>query len=87
MRHETEIVDIGVDVAAALRELTYREREIIKLRHGIGDGYTYTLEEVARIFKVTRDRIRAVEARAVSKMIQSLRSYGVTRSDKSRKYA
>ena len=37
-----------------LNTLTFREREIIKLRYGIGDGYTYTLEEVGRIFKVTR---------------------------------
>ena len=36
-----------------LKTLTYREREIIKLRYGIGDGYTYTLEEVGRIFQVT----------------------------------
>jgi len=41
-----------------LKTLTYREREIIKLRYGIGDGYTYTLEEVGRIFKVTRERVR-----------------------------
>ena len=43
--------------------LTYREREIIKLRYGIGDGYTYTLEEVGRIFKVTRERVRQVHFR------------------------
>ena len=41
-----------------LKTLSYREREIIKLRYGIGDGYTYTLEEVGRIFKVTRERVR-----------------------------
>ena len=41
-----------------LGTLTYREREIIKLRYGIGDGYTYTLEEVGRIFKVPRERVR-----------------------------
>src|SRR5262249_20335042 len=45
-----------------LKTLTYREREIIKLRYGLGDGYTYTLEEVGRIFKVTRDRVRQIEA-------------------------
>src|SRR5690606_15425532 len=41
-------------IEQVLKSLTYREREIIKLRYGIGDGYTYTLEEVGRIFKVTR---------------------------------
>ena len=38
--------------AQMLRRLSYREREIIKLRYGLGDGYTYTLEEVGHIFKV-----------------------------------
>ncbi len=55
-------------IEAVLRTLTYREREIIKLRFGIGDGYTYTLEEVGRIFRVTRERIRQVEARAIQKL-------------------
>ncbi len=41
-----------------LQTLTFREREIVKLRYGIGDGYTYTLEEVGKIFKVTRERVR-----------------------------
>ncbi|RYG79540.1 sigma-70 family RNA polymerase sigma factor, partial [bacterium] len=49
-------------IEQVLKTLTYREREIIKLRYGIGDGYTYTLEEVGRIFKVTRERVRQVEA-------------------------
>ena len=47
-----------------LKTLTYREREIIRLRYGLGDGYTYTLEEVGRIFKVTRERVRQIEAKA-----------------------
>ncbi len=51
-----------------LKTLTYREREIIKLRYGLGDGYTYTLEEVGRIFKVTRERVRQIEAKAVRKL-------------------
>jgi RNA polymerase primary sigma factor len=57
-----------------LRTLSYREREIIKLRYGIGDGYTYTLEEVGRIFKVTRERVRQVEAKAIRKMQHPVRS-------------
>ena len=43
-----------------LKTLSYREREIIKLRYGLGDGYSYTLEEVGHIFKVTRERIRQI---------------------------
>ncbi|MFK7883453.1 MAG: RNA polymerase sigma factor RpoD [Phycisphaerales bacterium] len=57
-----------------LKTLTYREREIIKLRYGIGDGYTYTLEEVGRIFKVTRERVRQVEAKAIRKLQHPVRS-------------
>jgi RNA polymerase primary sigma factor len=61
-------------IEAVLRTLTYREREIIKLRYGIGDGYTYTLEEVGRIFKVTRERVRQVEAKAIRKLQHQVRS-------------
>jgi RNA polymerase primary sigma factor len=57
-----------------LDTLTYREREIIKLRYGIGDGYTYTLEEVGRIFKVTRERVRQIEAKAIRKLQHPIRS-------------
>lgn len=58
-----------------LKTLTYREREIIKLRYGLGDGYTYTLEEVGRIFKVTRERVRQIEAKAVRKLQHPVRSH------------
>jgi RNA polymerase sigma factor (sigma-70 family) len=53
---------------AALKRLTYREREILKLRFGLGDGYTYTLEEVGHIFRVTRERIRGVQNKALDKL-------------------
>jgi RNA polymerase primary sigma factor len=61
-------------IEGVLKTLTYREREIIKLRYGIGDGYTYTLEEVGRIFKVTRERVRQVEAKALRKLQHPVRS-------------
>jgi RNA polymerase primary sigma factor len=61
-------------IEQVLRTLTYREREIIKLRYGIGDGYTYTLEEVGRIFKVTRERVRQVEAKAIRKLQHPVRA-------------
>jgi RNA polymerase primary sigma factor len=61
-------------IESVLKTLTYREREIIKLRYGIGDGYTYTLEEVGRIFKVTRERVRQVEAKALRKLQHPVRS-------------
>ncbi len=61
-------------IEAILRTLSYREREIVKLRYGIGDGYTYTLEEVGRIFKVTRERVRQVEAKAIRKLQHPVRA-------------
>ena len=59
---------------SVLNTLTFREREIIKLRYGLGDGYTYTLEEVGKIFKVTRERVRQIEAKAVRKLQHPVRS-------------
>jgi len=61
-------------IEEVLKTLTYREREIIKLRYGIGDGYTYTLEEVGKIFKVTRERVRQVEAKAIRKLQHPVRA-------------
>ena len=57
-----------------LKTLTYREREIVRLRYGLADGYCYTLEEVGRIFKVTRERVRQIEAKAVAKLQHPVRS-------------
>lgn len=57
-----------------LKSLTFREREIIRLRYGLVDGYSYTLEEVGRIFKVTRERVRQIEAKAVSKLQNPVRA-------------
>ena len=61
-------------IRQVLDTLTYREREIIKLRYGIGDGYTYTLEEVGRRFRVTRERVRQIEAKAIRKLQHPIRS-------------
>ena len=51
-----------------LNSLTFREREIIKLRYGFGDGYEYTQTQIARIFKVTRQRVMQIEAGALTKL-------------------
>jgi RNA polymerase primary sigma factor len=61
-------------IESVLRTLSFREREIIKLRYGIGTGYTYTLEEVGKIFRVTRERVRQIEAKAVKKLQHPIRS-------------
>ena len=51
-----------------LASLTERERKVLELRFGLGDGYSRTLEEVGKQFKVTRERIRQIEAKALRKM-------------------
>jgi RNA polymerase primary sigma factor len=51
-----------------LSSLTERERKVLELRFGLGDGYSRTLEEVGRQFRVTRERIRQIEAKALRKM-------------------
>jgi len=53
------------DVLASLSE---RERKVLELRFGLGDGYPRTLEEVGKQFRVTRERIRQIEAKALRKM-------------------
>jgi len=57
-------------IGRALGDLTYREREILRMRFGLTDGYAYTLEEVGSIFSVTRERVRQIEAKAVEKLRQ-----------------
>ena len=61
------------DLPASGNELfTYREKEIIKLRYGLGDGYVYTTEEVGKIFRVTRERVKKIEAKGIRKLHRSL---------------
>ena len=55
-------------IADVLQTLDYREREILRLRYGLADGYTYTLQEIGRIFSVTRERVRQIEAEAIRKL-------------------
>ena len=52
-------------IAEVLGGLDYREREILRLRFGLADGYAYTLEEVGKIFSVTRERVRQIESKAL----------------------
>jgi RNA polymerase primary sigma factor len=72
--HSANHVILRQKIDNLLKTLTWREREIIRLRYGLQDGYTYTLEEVGRIFKVTRERVRQIEAKAVRKLQHPVRS-------------
>ncbi|MFM8735268.1 MAG: RNA polymerase sigma factor RpoD/SigA, partial [Pirellulales bacterium] len=74
-REDDPLADVNrqslrASIARALDSLTYREREIIRMRFGLADGYAYTLEEVGSIFDVTRERVRQIEAKAVEKLRQ-----------------
>jgi len=61
-------------IEEAMASLNYREREILRLRYGLTDGYAYTLEEVGKIFSVTRERVRQIETKAVRKLQQPYRA-------------
>ncbi len=63
--HHT-LLKAGID--DVLQSLNYREREIIRLRYGLSDGYAYTLSEIGKIFSVTRERIRQIETVAMHKL-------------------
>ncbi|MCU0979398.1 MAG: sigma-70 family RNA polymerase sigma factor [Pirellulaceae bacterium] len=61
-------------IEEVMQGLNYREREILRMRFGLTDGYAYTLEEVGRVFSVTRERVRQIECKAVRKLQQPFRS-------------
>jgi RNA polymerase primary sigma factor len=61
-------------IADVLQSLEYREREILRLRYGLIDGYAYTLEEVGKIFSVTRERVRQIETKAVRALQHPIRA-------------
>jgi RNA polymerase sigma factor (RpoD-like family) len=62
------------DLEGVLRTLNPREREVLRLRFGLDDGRAKTLEEIGTIFKVTRERIRQIEAKAMRKLRQPSRN-------------
>jgi len=62
------------DLEGVLGTLTYREREVLRLRFGLEDGAAKTLEEVGLVFRLTRERIRQIEAKALRKLRQPKRA-------------
>jgi RNA polymerase primary sigma factor len=55
-------------MSEALEQLTPREQRILRMRFGIGEAQDHTLEEVGKVFGVTRERIRQIEAKALEKL-------------------
>ncbi|MEQ1824562.1 MAG: sigma-70 family RNA polymerase sigma factor [Pirellula sp.] len=76
--YETNQQTLKEQIHEAMQTLNYREREILKLRYGLADGYAYTLEEVGKIFQVTRERVRQIESKAVKKLQHPQRSKSLT---------
>jgi RNA polymerase primary sigma factor len=76
--YDTHLEALKARLEEVMTELTYREREILRLRYGLADGYTYTLEEVGKIFSVTRERVRQIESKAVRKLQSPYRSRALT---------
>jgi RNA polymerase primary sigma factor len=75
--HPGEMVDqhlLRERIEEVLRSLTAREREVIELRFGLRDGQPRTLDEVARTYGITRERIRQIEARGLVKLRHPVRS-------------
>jgi RNA polymerase primary sigma factor len=72
--YETNLQMLKQRLDGVMTDLSYREREIIRLRYGLADGYAYTLEEVGKIFSVTRERVRQIESKAVRKLQQPYRA-------------
>ena len=76
--YETHQAALKMRIEEAMEHLNYREREILRLRYGLADGYSYTLEEVGKIFSVTRERVRQIESKAVRKLQQPYRNRGLS---------
>jgi RNA polymerase primary sigma factor len=67
-------INLKEQIEEALKSLTDREGRVLKMRFGLGDGNEHTLEEVGQQFKVTRERIRQIEAKALRKLKHPSRS-------------
>ena len=67
-------INLREQIGEALKSLTEREAKVLKMRFGLGDGNEHTLEEVGQQFKVTRERIRQIEAKALRKLKHPSRS-------------
>jgi RNA polymerase primary sigma factor len=75
--YETNQEALKKRIEEVMKVLNHREREILRLRYGLTDGYSYTLEEVGKIFSVTRERVRQIESKAVRKLQQPFRCRGL----------
>ncbi len=73
--HRAQVDGFDVDQKAlrgrleeALSRLNYREREVLRMRYGLADGYVYTMEMIGQVFSVSRERVRQIESEALDKL-------------------
>ncbi len=73
--HRSQVDGFEIDQKAlrgrleeALSRLNYREREVIRMRYGLADGYVYTMEMIGQVFSVSRERVRQIETEALDKL-------------------
>lgn len=66
---ETGLTRLREHIDIVLNTLSYRERGILEMRFGFGDGFVYTLAEVGFVFKLTRERIRQIQVRALRRLV------------------
>ncbi len=76
--YDSNLEALKLKLEEVMTDLSHREREILRLRYGLADGYTYTLEEVGKIFSVTRERVRQIESKAVRKLQSPYRCRSLT---------
>ena len=60
--------ELRQQIDAALDTISYRERAIIEMRFGLGDGHAYTLAETGYVFQLTRERIRQLQLKSLKKL-------------------
>jgi len=65
---------LAEQIKSVLNTLPAREQKVLRMRFGLDDGYSHTLEEVGYVFKVTRERIRQIEAKALRRLRHPSRS-------------
>jgi len=76
----TDITSLSLlkeEMQRLLEKLTPREQKILRMRFGLEDGTTYTLEEVGKVFGVTRERVRQIQMRALEKLKEEQRRKGI----------
>jgi RNA polymerase primary sigma factor len=70
---DCDVADRREAINQQIKTLSYREREVIKLRFGLGGGTTYTLEEVGKFFALSKERIAQIERKAIRKLGETCR--------------